>query len=279
MSSSPVRSLVVSLLGLICASPALATQILYGSNGNSGANAGAIVTINQTTGVGTLVGNPSPPGGISGIDFGTGGLLFGTTVTSSGASNLLTIDPVTGALINNIGSIGISIGDLAFDRTSGVLYGIRSNADSQGLGGNLYTINTATGAATLVGDTGAGAGGGIAFTNDGRLYQTSYNNGVDFFALNELDPLNAGRISTTALGGYYDGLAIRVDGTIFAVPGGSANGIYTITTTGLETLVGNTGTGGASDLAFTPVPEPGALLLLSGGLVALAFVRRRLRVH
>ena len=48
--------------------------------------------------------------------------------------------------------------DLAFDPTSGVLYGVGTNG-----GAHLYSINTTTGAATLIGDS------GLAFTNGGGV--------------------------------------------------------------------------------------------------------------
>jgi hypothetical protein len=127
--------------------------------------------------------------------------------------------------------------------------------------------------ATFVGDTGAGAAGGIAFTPGGTLYQAAYNSLLDFFSLNTLSPADASRLATVAIGFYVDGLAVRPgDGTIFATPGNSDE-IHTLDPiTGLETFVGSTGAGSPGDLAFrpAPVPEPGSPMLL--GIVVLGLI-------
>ena len=268
----------VGLALCLTAPPAFASSIMLGSNGSVGLNPGAIVKVDQTTGAGTVVGDPAPPGGLSGLVFG-GGTLFATTAGSS--STLITVDPNTGALISTVGGVAdgathIAIGDLAWDPLTGVLYGVESNGDGRGHGGDLYTINTSTGAATFVGDTGAGANGGLAFAPDGTLYQAAYNNHGDFFSLNTLDKTNASRISTVALSNYFDGLGIRDDRTIFAAPGGSSDAVYTINPiTGAATFIGSTGTGGLSDITFIPVPEPGTLSLLGLSLGVAAFRFRR----
>src|SRR5205814_10597881 len=172
-----------------------------------------------------------------------------------------------GALIASIGTINdngtpISIGVLSFQPGTNVLYGIRSGADGLGQGGVLYTINLTTAASTLVGNTGACNGGGIAFAPNGTLYQTAYNNCVDFTSLNTISPVDAHRISTVPIDQYYDGLGVRpTDGVLFATPGNS-DAIYTINpATGQSTLIGSTGTGNVSDIAFRlqgvcPTPTP-----------------------
>ena len=177
-----------------------------------------------------------------------------------------------------MGDGAISIGDLATNPLNGMLYGIRSNTDQGGGGGFLYTINPTTGVATFVGNTSAGAGGGIAFTPDSRLFQTSYNSGQIQLSLNQLDPTNASIISTVFLSQYFDGLGIRSDSVFFAAGGGSTDdGIYTIDpTTGISTLIGNTGVGSPSDLAFL-VPEPASVTLLIVGAVGLVAMRLRRR--
>ena len=280
------RSMLLGGMMLAFAAPASAA-VLFGANANQWATAGDLVTINQTTGAGTFVGDPVTSGGVTGIVFGASGVLYGTTINGSGStSSLITIDPATGALVGTVGAIGISIGDLAYNPVTGSLYGIRSNADNIQLGGRLYVINSATGSAALVGDTGAGAGGGIAFTADGRLFQAAYHNSQ--FALNELNPATAAVISSVSLTHYFDGLAIRSDGVIFGTPGNS-DAVYTISYTGAETLVGNTGTGFLSALAFqTPgfgrprlpvaapsVPEPATPGLVALALLAMGYLRRR----
>jgi len=265
----------------ILANNVLLADVLYGGNGNQGANPGGLTVINQTNGSSALVGDPVTPGGLSGVAFNGSGQLFGSAINGAGStSSLVLINPDTGGLVSTVGPIhagatNISIGDLAFQPVTGVLFGIRSNADLGAQGGLLYTINTTTGAATLVGNTAAGAGGGIAFAKNGTLYQAAYNNNFDFPSLNTLNPNDASRLATLPINAFFDGLAVRSDGTIFATPSGSNSGLFTINPlTGQTTLLGNGNAGSPSDLDFREdpvVPEPVSVLIwLAGGLLAVA---------
>ena len=78
---------------------------MYGSNGNGTLNRGALITINQTNGTGTLVGTPVAGVGLPGLSFHPDGRLFASTVTSGNPSTLIQINPNTGALIATIGVI------------------------------------------------------------------------------------------------------------------------------------------------------------------------------
>ena len=232
---------------------------------------GALIAINQSDGGGTVVGSPAIGMGLNGIAFDLRGRLFASTI--AGTSTLIQIDPDTGALISTIGPINvagtpISIGDLSFQPGTDVLFGIRSNADGTRGGGKLYTINVATAAATLMGDTGAGAGGGIAFAPNGVLFQAAHNSNFDYPSLNTIDPSDAHRIRTVPLTSYYDGLGIRPsDGILFATLGGG-DSIYTINAdTGVESFVGQTGQG-VSDVDFRMVcgsstPKPNTVQFTS----------------
>ena len=106
---------------------------------------------------------------------------------------------------------------------------------------------------TLVGDTGAGANGGIAFAPNGTLYQAAHNSNFDHPSLNTIDPSDAHRIRTVPLTSYYDGLGFRPsDGVLIATLGGSDT-IFTINAeTGVESSIGNTGQG-VSDVDFRTV--------------------------
>jgi PKD domain/RTX calcium-binding nonapeptide repeat (4 copies) len=232
---------------------------LYGGVGNgSGAAAGQLLLIDQTTAASTVLGDPVTPGGLTGLVYDPfASVLFGSTI-NGGVSTLVRINPDTGALISTVGTITngpggptLSIGDLAIQPGTNTLFGIGSNAG--GAGGLLFTIDKTTGVATLVGSTGSGAGGGIAFAPDGSLYQTAFNSSFDFTSLNKLNPANAARISTVPLPTYFDGLAIRpTDGAFFAAQGGTGTTIYTINpSTGAATAIGNTSSS-TSDLAFGP---------------------------
>src|SRR5437867_12896038 len=139
-------------------------QTMYGGNGNGALNRGALITINQINGSGTVVGTPVSGVGLSGIAFHPDGRLFASTVTPGNPSTLIQVNPDTGGLIATIGTITdegtpISIGDLIFQPGTGVLYGIGSNPFSSGR--FLYTINISTAAATLIRDSRAGTGGAL----------------------------------------------------------------------------------------------------------------------
>jgi Putative Ig domain/Galactose oxidase, central domain/Kelch motif len=242
------------------ASPSCTPSLtMYGSNGNNTTNRGALVTINQTNGTGTVVGTPVANVGLPGLAFHPDGRLFAATLTNLTPSTLIQVNPDTGALITSIGAITdngtpISIGDLSFQPGTGVLYGIRSQVG----GGRLYTIDLSTGAATLIGDTTTGAGGGLAFAPNGTLYHSGYATDHVTFALNVISPVDGHVISSVGLDNFYDGLGIRpTDGVIFATLGPAGNNsdaIYTIDpVTGVTTLIGNTGTGIASDIDFRSV--------------------------
>ncbi len=252
--------------------------VMYGGVGNKPtARAGELLVIDQNNASGTLIGDPITPGGLSGIAFNANGALLGSTVFGSGStSQLVQINPDTGALVSTIGDITvsgspISIGDLAFQPGTDVLFGIRSATNNANVAGELYTIDTATGVATLVGNTGTQAGGGIAFAPGGTLYFTSRDpSDTNFFGLNTLNPNTASVLNTKRLLNFYDGLGIRPsDGILFAA-GPNVGDISIVNpVTGAETLLGNTGSGHPGDLDFRVIPEPGSLILLALGLLCI----------
>jgi hypothetical protein len=143
----------------------------------------------------------------------------------------------------------LSIGDLSFQPSTGVLFGISSNTFSTG--GILYTINIANGSATVVGNTGSGVGGGLAFAPNGTLYHT-VTNASSQHRINVISPVNGTLISGVAVGTFYDGLGVRPsDGIVFASVGGANDSVHTVNpATGASTLIGNTGQGALSDVDF-----------------------------
>lgn len=88
---------------------------------------------------------------------------------SNVSSDLYTVDPATGAM-TSIGPTGFAITGLAFDPTSGTLYGVTSN-NSPSNPRSLITIDPTTGASALVGSLGtANPAADIAFNAAGQLY-------------------------------------------------------------------------------------------------------------
>lgn len=167
---------IASLPGL-AVSPA--TGIIYAGQGAGAPN---VYTINPVTGVATFVGSSGLGfSAISSMDFMDGGILYASVnIVSDGGSggdHLAVINPATG-LASVVGPYGPcdaagcvleGMEAIAFDGL-GKLYGATANGSAPPA---LYTINTATGAATFVAPISGAPGGGIsalAFGCDGTLY-------------------------------------------------------------------------------------------------------------
>ena len=284
---------------------------MYGSTGHfevvgQTVPVGSVVTVDQTDGSGALVGTPVEDLGLSGLVFGPGGDIFASTRVGGGTpgSDLLRVDPDTGALLQNVGAIrqgvdDVGISDLAVQPGTGTIFGISAFDSGIPCAGCLYTIDPATAAASLVGDPGLSTNGGLAFDPDGTLFMTStVNVGANFdplFELLTLNPSNAALLTRETYliadfiiccGGHitirsvrFDGLAARPsDGTLFATQGGGAREIYRRLTDGTWEFQGNA-VGNMTDLAFRPeaatvIPEPRAPLLFTlGTLLVLGAAR------
>ena len=165
--------LAVSVLRPVAA----AAQIdLYGGVGRgSPLNPGALITINQDTGAGTLVGHPDSVPGLTGLVFDISGTLYGTTISGTLGtgrfSELVRIDPGTGAQIGpavtiTANNLPISITDLTLRPSSNTLYG--TSLSEVDFTNSIYTINPTTGVATFIGNTGV-IGATLAFGPDGTL--------------------------------------------------------------------------------------------------------------
>jgi hypothetical protein len=83
------------------------------------------------------------------------------------------VDAPTGA-VTIVGNSGVILTDIAFDPT-GNLYGISFT--------DLYRINTATGAATLIAPHGVPGGNALVFRKDGTLFSSGFAS-TDLFTIN-----------------------------------------------------------------------------------------------
>jgi hypothetical protein len=202
------------------------------------------------------------------------------------AARLVTINPATGLVTivgsfnagpTNVGGTPATMGDIGFD-AAGNLYGVGTIGGPQ-----LYSINTSTGQATVIGTTGltSTTGGGLAISSGGVFYGTptaarfgTYDSNTGAFT-NITNP-------TKPVGGGYAALAF--DGaTLYGLDLGPApTDPVGPPPTHLVTI--DPATGAVTDLGASinnldamafAVPEPGALTLLAGAtMIAL---RRRPR--
>ncbi len=152
--------------------PALAiksTGEIFGTN--TAENTG-LFQIDATSGTGFLVANTGLAG-VDGIAFDGNDQLWAVDFGNFPFADLYMVDEVTGAT-TLVGPTGFAIRGLAFDPTTGVLWGSDGGG---GFGGQpadgIYTIDINTGAATLVGKTGLGGStADIHFDQQGNLYGT-----------------------------------------------------------------------------------------------------------
>lgn len=170
-------------------------------------------------------------------------------------SNLYTVNPVTGAL-TSVGPIGFAVTGLAFDPSTGTLYGVTSNL-SPLHPRSLITVNTATGAGTFVGSYGLGTPlGDIAFKSDGTLYGYGGASAASLYTINKATGV-ATLVGTGALGSGR-GLAFEIDaadnGYVFPDGTNITDGFYKVSLAdGSMTLIGTfqngSGSGGNASAA------------------------------
>jgi hypothetical protein len=144
------------------------------------------------------------------------GVVYGVTAPGGGGTRNLVVIDIRNANITTIGSVGLGnfgIADLAF-RSDGTLFAWSENSD------DLITINTATGAGTIVGNAAVSTrGSGIEFLADGRLLFTGNNSNG---ALRQVDPATGlttviGTLTGAPIAGTpVNALSLGPDGNLWA---------------------------------------------------------------
>jgi hypothetical protein len=248
-----------------CSQPARAFDLMSVSYLN-----GPVARINPLTGSGVPIGVPG---------FATLNSLAangaGTFYSASGSS-LVTINPITGAGTQvatlNFGANAPDVRGLAIS-PAGVLYA----ANDGGLGSDLlYTVDTATGQATLVGSTGVAGIQALEFSGTGVLYGWEVGTFGPGMGLVTINPLTGAVTDVNpAIGGnsaQIQGLAFGPNGLLY----GARDALYTIDlATGAIILVGSGGYSDVRGLAVVPEPSTAVLLVLGA---SMRLLRRRLCV-
>jgi len=204
------------------------TNVLFASSANGDPGFKGLYTIDIATGASTQVGAFGTGAGLNDLAFGTDGTLYGTDNVS-----LFEISTTTGeaSLIGDYVST-TQIEGIAVDPTTGILYGIGWQVS------DLYSIDTGSGVATLLGD----------------------------FA-----DLEASLEGFEGLGG----LGSDLTGTLYATVGSQNGGIYALDrSTFTSTFIGDGFAGSVSDIAFSAIPEPTGIALALLGLTFCTRIRR-----
>ena len=178
-------------------------------------------------------------------------------------TELVTINPVTGAMVD-IGPTGHNVGAITFATVASVvkLYMVSGNSDSTNPD-TLFTLNTTTGAATLVLAFGNGNQGETLTFNpiDGLLYR-AYGSGdvnVDQF-LNSINPTTLAVTNIPYTGDSFSQATSLTHwaGNFFLMADHGNSSLYLVTSTGQVTVVTSLfgGNGDTKGLVFTGAPAP-----------------------
>jgi hypothetical protein len=270
-----MRTFILALIVLALSSHAALASELY-SLDSSGIG-GTLYTLNQSTAAETLVGPVSPAGFPGDLTSDTRLASFGIWAPDITTNSLIKIDPNTGlgTPVGVFTTQGHAITSLAFDITTGRMYGTTSSAYS-GEPDRLYAIDHNTAVANPIG---AGIGFGnvwaLAFNNLGKLYGVA--NDTHQLILIDTATGAGGLVAPVGPLSIFD-IATRPEDNVTFAANAFSNELYTLDlNTGATTLVGThtLPTHNMVGLAFGPVPEPTTLTLLTAA--TLVTLRRKRR--
>jgi hypothetical protein len=231
----------ICCLGLMLAAPVSGDTLAY----TVSVNTASVLTTPNTIGYIDFQLNPGSLGaaGVTAAVSGFGGATL-STVTNTSTTNLYFVD---GEVSTSPASLPILLS------SANTLIMMNGNADNQLTQALTFNTGQITFELTLSGP-GVSLSGGA-----GSLSGTTF----------VLDFLNTAQ-SAYLLSSDPNGTSTSATDPLWAV------GVIDISNRGLVTLIANPGpNGGPSVVAFTPVPEPSTWLLLGGGLLTIALVRKR----
>jgi hypothetical protein len=270
---------IVIGIATIASAPALASE-LY-SNDYSGA--ATLYRMDQSAGTANPVGpvNKDNIGDLTSDTREATATLWGVRIGGvDRPGELVTIDPVTGAETD---SVTISINttatnqpgymtSIAFDPVSGVLYGNTSVGFGAAFDA-LYEIDPVTGVADFIGRITFENVYSLGFSQGGKLYGIA-DATDELIGISVLSG-NGTFIADVDLSLSFDIASRPEDDAMFLVDSATSS-LYTLDVgDGSVTSVGPYGGNpNLVGLAFSPIPEPGTLLLIAFGLPLLAMRRR-----
>lgn len=268
--NNPLKTLTATLLAWAwCTTPVLAGSILYGVNY---AGTTPLYTIDQTSGAAISVGGALVD--IGDLTSNQVDTLWGVTLPPSGGTgvnDLVSIDPLTGAVLSSVALTGTRAGNitsLAYNPLSAKLYGNTTPFYGDPDGDRLYEIDPLTGSVALIGEIGFEEIYALAFDQLGTLFGIS--NGGTLLSIDT--GTGAGTSIAAGLGGGLFDMASRPeDNVMFLTVGFGSLGTIDTTTGVIDTRGGYGGPGNVVGLAFLGervIPEPATLALCGMGLLA-----------